>query len=946
MSQKCPPSYRNLNTIQSYSEQKYATVQWCQQNCENDEWLKREVEKLKYLTPPNVRKKFNIGIDIKEDKSWGYDIKSENSVQFSSKDSETIFLNFKDNEGEEWIDRSKTTVVMKPYTVLDGEGNQIPKSKIVLPNHTDPINVYFGTGVDNQGYNSAWYVGFDKSKNFYLKPSWIKDWRLADIPSIARAQTFKVPTGKGGKLESVDLQLEYNGGPTTSSSPLYVQIWTTYQASAYVSSWDNKKKEVVYKYVKADSSTPSSYQRYKKVTTYKKKKVKQKNGKYKWEYVKDKKGKKIVVKEEYKKDKKGTYVRKRTKIAKPLNNLGKVDGEVKEQIRVPLAEYVYNPQSTNKGGWQTMSFDNPPVLEAGKSYAIVLFSPLNSWDNCPRWAGWGRNCKRDKLYPDGDACISYNNGRTWYRYGQNDKKNVTEYKQGKYTPQDYRFSCTINQGETTIYEEGDHYLYLKPIYSNPIYRVEIAPDGIGTETYVQDKVQCDYQLSVDGESWISFPDGLWTLELDEPTNVVFIRVKMSRTSGDAYKTETPSLESLKIKLYTNVPNEMYVRTTPYTPPLGHILGASLWGKVYAPYTTEPSVECAVDIIEEREAEESFSIIELELLDEKMIELGLDTKWMESLAPDNNRNALDARAEYLSNYPEILDELKYHRVYVKPYESENDGVMYNLSFAPSTDDLIVTAQDTTEAIDEDTEEELVVDIYPDDIGGIKITDEVAYPIIRCELEPDSTGHSSENSDEAGGEGNGHGGVQTFGEWYSYVFDYTNNEIIFRREVLEKMVSGNLTVYYNPVFIKDLTTDEVGKHYDENGIESDGLVLDYFKESFVINADNVETRRVQLRVQPVDTVRFVYLYKKEDMDEGKEPIELHEDVDYTVDIYSKELVFEVNNVDGVSTILSLGDTLEVIYTPNLKSDSISLGYHAKRTNLSMQCDIGNYYIEYKV
>lgn len=939
MSQKCPPNYRNLNTIQSYSEQKYATVQWCEQNCENDEWLKREVEKLKYLTPPNVRKKFHIGEDIKADKSWGYGIKSKDSVQFSTKQYDEVFLDFKNNQGEDYIDWSRTNVMLEPYTVNDGNGNKIPASKIVLPNQIEdrsipPEYAYFGTGVDNAGYNSAWYVGFDKSKNFYLQPKWINDWKNAEIPSIARAQTFKVPAGKGGKLDSVDLQLEYNGGPTTSSSPLYVQIWTTYQASAYVSSWDNQKKEVVYKYVLADSSTPSSYQRYTKVKEYEYEKYA--SGKNKGKYKKDKNGNKIIKKDKkgnkiiksvkYKKDKNGKYVIKRTKVAKPHY---KGSG-----IYNPLAEFVYNPQSTNKGGWQTMSFNNPPVLKEGTSYAIVLFSPLNSWDNCPRWGGWGRNCKRDKLYPDGDACISYDNGRSWYRYGQNDKKNVKEYKQGKYTPQDYRFACKIEtkagvENYVPVYEEGDHYLYLKPIYNNPIYRVKITPDGDGTETHHQDKIQCEYQLSIDGENWMTFPDGSWTLELDEPSRVVFIRAKMSRTAGSAYESETPTIESLNIGLWTNIPDEMYVRTVPFTPPLGHILGASLWGKVYAPYSTEPSVECMVDIIEEREAEESFSIVELDLLDEKMVEKGLDTSWMSADTPAYER------AVYLSNHPEILEELKYHRVYVKPHEHE--GTMYNLSFAPSDDQLIVEASDSVEAQSEEGTA-VDMDVYPDDIGGIKITDEVAYPIIKCELEPDSSGHSSND-------GEGHGNVQSYGEWYSYVFDYTNNELIFRREILDRMVSGNLTVYYNPVFVKDLTNNEVGRHYDENGIISDGLVLDYFKETFVINAENVEKRRVALRVQPVDPIKFVYLYKS-DAEEGTEPIELHEDVDFTVDIYSRELVFEVNNVDGVSTILSLGDTLEVVYTPNLKTDSISIGYHAKRTNLSMQCDIGNYYIEYKV
>ena len=57
MSKKCKPKYKNLNLIQSFSEQKYATVQLMNQVCSNDEYLRQKVEELNYLTPPSVRKK-------------------------------------------------------------------------------------------------------------------------------------------------------------------------------------------------------------------------------------------------------------------------------------------------------------------------------------------------------------------------------------------------------------------------------------------------------------------------------------------------------------------------------------------------------------------------------------------------------------------------------------------------------------------------------------------------------------------------------------------------------------------------------------------------------------------------------------------------------------------------------------------------------------------------
>lgn len=919
MGEKCKPSYRNLNTIQSYSEQKYATVQWCQQNCENDEWLKREIEKLKYLAPPNVRNKFFIGKNVNAEKSWGYEVPNDSKVQFSSKTFESIFIDFRNDTGDKWIDWNKSNVIREQPK--DSSGNVQANSRIHLPNHIEDRSVppeysYFGTGWDSKnktivsGYNSAWYVGFDKSKNFYLKPGWINNWKDPAIPAISRAQTFKAEAT--GKLESVDLALEYNGGPTTHSSPLIVQIWPTYQGTVLKSTWNNKTKKVVYNYIKRTSSTPASLKRFKLV----KKVVKNKKGEI--QYL-DKKKTKKKYKEYYKADKNGDWVREWTTVAKPNSKAGK-------SLSQPLAQYEYNPQSTNKGGWQTMSFKNPCTVQKGTSYAIVLHSPLNSWDNCPRWGGWGRNCKKDKLYENGDAFISKNNGRSWNRYGKKGvDEGIKEYKQGKYVPQDYKFVCKVETKAgkpnfVPVYEEGEHYLYLKPIYNNPIHTVQIIPEGEGTEGSQSDVVQCDYQLSVDGDTWMDFPDN-YTIQLSEPKRVIFLRAKMSRSEG--HDSETPYIEHLTVNLHTNLPEEMYVRTVPYDAPLGHILGASLWGKVYAPYSTEPSVECTVDIVEERECEESFDIVELDYLDEKMTEKGLDITWMENCPTINDR------CLYLTNNPQLLETLKYHEIYVKPHEIED--MMYNLSFAPSDDELVVAPIRVDEATDEDTGTVTSVNIYPDNIGGIPIVDEVAYPVISCQLEPE--------------DGSGHGNLQTYGEWYDYWFDYDTNSLIFYRDSIDDMVTGNLIVKYNPVFIKDLTNDEVGRHYDENGIISDGIELDYFKESFVIDNTNLESRRVKLRVQPVDPIKYVYLYRA-DADDGDEPTELLEDVDFTVDTYSHELVFEVNNLDGVSTILNLGDTLEVIYTPNLASDSISIGYHAKRTNVSKQCSLENYYIEYKV
>ena len=56
--------------------------------------------------------------------------------------------------------------------------------------------------------------------------------------------------------------------------------------------------------------------------------------------------------------------------------------------------------------------------------------------------------------------------------------------------------------------------------------------------------------------------------------------------------------------------------------------------------------------------------------------------------------------------------------------------------------------------------------------------------------------------------------------------------------------------------------------------------------------------------------------------------------------------MNNIDGHSTVLSVGDKLEVVYTPNLNATAVSVGYYAKRTNTDKDVRIGSSYWEYKV
>ena len=179
-----------------------------------------------------------------------------------------------------------------------------------------------------------------------------------------------------------------------------------------------------------------------------------------------------------------------------------------------------------------------------------------------------------------------------------------------------------------------------------------------------------------------------------------------------------------------------------------------------------------------------------------------------------------------------------------------------------------------------------------------------------------------------------------EWYDYTVDYETDTLTFRSEVLSNLPKGTLTVTYNPVFIQGLTAEEVGfrnpnKVTTDGDVNDEGLILDYFKETLIVNDDNVETRRLPLRALPLDPIRHLYY----------NGVELKQDRDYSIDFNKKEIVFPVINTDNESSRLNVNDRIEIIYTPNIDDNGISIAWYATRTNLLKQVKIEPYYIEYK-
>ncbi len=115
-----------------------------------------------------------------------------------------------------------------------------------------------------------------------------------------------------------------------------------------------------------------------------------------------------------------------------------------------------------------------------------------------------------------------------------------------------------------------------------------------------------------------------------------------------------------------------------------------------------------------------------------------------------------------------------------------------------------------------------------IIDFQFTDKSAYPTLKCRIQPSTTGEN----------------IVTYDEWYDYTLDYDENTLKFSNDV--ELPKGILSVSYNLIFIEGLTENEVGLMEDK----TEGLILDYFKETIVVDEDMVANRTVNLRPEPVD------------------------------------------------------------------------------------------------
>lgn len=232
-------------------------------------------------------------------------------------------------------------------------------------------------------------------------------------------------------------------------------------------------------------------------------------------------------------------------------------------------------------------FKTKAKVTKGKTYAIVLRSPLSKFSNTYRWGGWTTGCfsSESKYYGNGSAFTSTDNGKSWvkngktkdtksygshyYDWGINQKpvdfafevfvqpitekaikqpvttSNASElvaqgyflYKDGTYKKVEKEAYDEIFTYEYSYIKEGSYYLHLKPIRTNPIDSFKISSMFTDNQT----------------------PSQWWTWEYYNHKLGEWVEIVGDNTVD--YDNNTTNYTVLKLRIRCDVESNTYIGTT-------------------------------------------------------------------------------------------------------------------------------------------------------------------------------------------------------------------------------------------------------------------------------------------------------------------------------------------------------------------------------------------------
>ena len=267
---RCPAIYRNLG-LETFGNKRKVTEEMLKQFCKNDEYLYQQIRILLDLTDPESRKRFHPPVFEDEIKSFGYvasvDEEGKQCYKFDNGGDYNFGVNF--NTKDDDVENINGTIYYNDESIIDynrSEGVDILVTDneengyvriheevevSTVDDKTQPIykpekkstTIQTTTKVgspkkDSYCYgpygsmkpNGWWYVGFDKKKNYNVKAKWKKKPYSKGIPTKCRAQTFTAR--HTGYITKVNLNVITESNKKTAS-PFSCEIWKTKKGVPY-----------------------------------------------------------------------------------------------------------------------------------------------------------------------------------------------------------------------------------------------------------------------------------------------------------------------------------------------------------------------------------------------------------------------------------------------------------------------------------------------------------------------------------------------------------------------------------------------------------------------------------------------------------------------------------------------------------------------------------------
>jgi len=787
----CEPIYENLG-LDTYGDKKYVTSVVLKSYCRSLQYLYNKSGEIEDQLSPTMRKRFTP-IVTDEWKSWGMILDTGlNAYKFDDSDSGDSFSYSFNDAGSGRIDKTKTTA----FIVMDDPTHSIVGRATL---HPTVVAGDFDVAAESLGpigdmaSNTHWYIGYDRHEPFVINRFIQKDPFNATMPSVARAQTFKVEAGKGGHLQNITLNLEYHPRP---EDDLFIELRPT------------------------TGGRPADT---------------------------------IIARE-----------RLQTKTFKSGHG----------QISIP--------------------FKTKPELIAGETYAIVVRSPITTWDNHYGIGGWGYYCNQvhglsgHDPYPDGYSFTSNDNCKKWILHDKANAGADLVYGEGKYAPMDFGFKVVVQAPSTINYTGGaSETLYLKPLRTKPITIVTLTHSDVyndGTNGTIV------YSVSVDGHHWHALNAGNnYEYKFNKTDNPslndseilsthVWVKAVLSKVGTNSH---APAIQQLGVVTHNARPTNGYIRTLDYNPRKSNPLGLSVWSGVNAPYTAEPNTDCNVDIVR--------NVIK--------------TEWVECNGTEDTFT--------LNNYP------AYPMVDVVLYKDTGSPKTVNLF---EWEDFIIGSSNT---ILYDTKEisfttppvagNLKIRYYPTWIRDLKVEN---FPLRLDMFEETFTGDLT-------------GWTLTSGKTHTYeILDSTGHgvEEVDTNNIYTQRSSVDTVETYPNSYWKNTSNGKLYIH------TSDGYSPDDISHGHRLVHTGINP--LLLKVKPTDPLRSIISLGEETVNDDTELIE---DIDFTVN-YNNGLVTPTSSWAGM--------TVKVKYTPNLPDTGISIVYRTSRTNTTNQLYVLPNYMEYKV